>query len=131
MQLQQARVRLEQLDVQVLVVTFEGREEAREYIAETGLGWPLLVDADRSVYRAYGMHQAQWRHLWGWATMRAYWREARQGRLPLLPRADTAQQGGNVLVDPTGVVRLHHVGRGPADRPPVDELVAARLATHT
>ncbi len=122
---------MDQLDVQILVVTFEGREEAREYIAETGLAWPLLVDTDRSLYLAYGMHQAQLRYLWGWATMRAYWREARKGRLPRLPRADTAQQGGNVLVDPTGVVRLHHVGRGPADRPLVNELFAARLATHT
>jgi len=38
------------------------------------------------------------------------------------------QQGGNVLIDPNGIVRVHHVGRGPADRPSVDRLIAAVLS---
>ena len=111
-----------------LVVTFEPREAAREYVAETGLVWPLLVDTERALYGAYGMGQARWRHLWGFATMRAYWREARQGRFPRVPRADTGQQGGNVLIDPAGIVRLHHVGLGPADRPSVEDVLTVRRA---
>ena len=124
--MQQAREELDRLEVQTLVVTFEGPDEAREYLDETGLIWPLLVDTDRQLYRAYDMHKAKLRHLWGFATMRAYGREALQGRLPRLPRADTVQQGGNVLIDPAGVVRFHHVGSGPADRPTVERVVAAR-----
>jgi len=30
-----------------------------------------------------------------------------------------------VLIDPDGIVRLHHVGEGPADRPAVSDLLAA------
>ena len=105
-------------------MTFEDAAAARAYVAETGLRWPLLVDTDRRLYRAYGMQKARLRQLWGAATFRAYWREARLGRFPRLPRADTRQQGGNVLIDPGGVVRFHHVGRGPADRPPVATLLA-------
>ena len=126
LQLQQAREELDRLEIQTLVVTFEGRREAREYLDETGLIWPLLVDTDRQLYRAYDMHAARLRHLWGFATMRAYGREALRGRFPRIPRADTAQQGGNVLIDPAGVVRLHHVGSGPADRPTVATVLAAR-----
>ncbi len=126
LQLQQAREELDRLGVQTLVVTFEGREAAREYLEETGMFWPLLVDTGRRLYRAYDMHAARLRHLWGFATMRAYGREALRGRFPRIPRADTAQQGGNVLIDPAGVVRLHHVGRGPADRPTVASVLAAR-----
>ncbi len=126
LQLQQAREELDRLEIQTLVVTFEGRREAREYLDETGLIWPLLVDTDRQLYRAYDMHAARLRHLWGFATMRAYGREALRGRFPRIPRADTAQQGGNVLIDPGGVVRLHHVGSGPADRPTVATVLAAR-----
>ena len=37
-----------------------------------------------------------------------------------------AQQGGNVLIDPGGIVRCHHIGRGPADRPSVRVILAAR-----
>ena len=125
LQLQQAYRALDRFDVRPLVVTFESREAAREYVAETGLVWPLLVDTERALYGAYGMGQARWRHLWGFATMRAYWREARRGRFPRVPRADTGQQGGNVLIDPAGIVRLHHVGLGPADRPSIEDVLAA------
>ena len=123
--MQQACEELDRFEVQTLVVTFEGREEAREYLDGTGLIWPLLVDTERRLYRAYDMHAARLRHLWGFATMRVYGREALRGRFPRIPRADTAQQGGNVLIDPAGVVRLHHVGRGPADRPTVASVLAA------
>ena len=119
---------LERLEIQTLVVTFEGREAAHEYVDETGLIWPLLVDVERQLYRAYGMRAARLRHLWGFATMRAYGREALRGRFPRVPRADTVQQGGNVLIDSAGVVRLHHVGGGPADRPTVATVLAARAA---
>ena len=128
LQLRQAHRALDRFDVHPLVVTFEPREAAREYVAETGLVWPLLVDTERTLYGAYGMGQARWRHLWGSATMRAYWREARQGRFPRVPRADTGQQGGNVLIDPAGIVRLHHVGLGPADRPSVESVLTVRGA---
>ena len=124
--MQQAEDEFVRLGVQALAVTFEGAAAARAYVAETGLRWPLLVDAERRLYRAYGMRKARLRHLFGPATVRAYWREARRGRFPRLPRADTAQQGGNVLIDPAGLVRFHHVGRGPADRPPIRELLAVR-----
>ena len=127
--MQHARGELERLEVQTLVVTFEGQEEAREYLDETRLIWPLLVDTERQLYRAYDMRAARIRHLWGFATMRAYGREALRGRFPRVPRADTVQQGGNVLIDPAGVVRLHHVGSGPADRPTVAMVLAARVGT--
>ena len=128
LQLRHAQPTLDRLDVHPLVITFEGQQSAREYVAETHPPWPVLVDTDRRLYRAYAMDRVRWRHLWGWATMAAYWREARQGRFPRVPRADTVQQGGNVLIDPNGIVRVHHVGRGPADRPSVDWLIAAVLS---
>lgn len=126
--MQQAEEDLARLGVEPLAVTFEDAAAARAYVAETGLRWPLLVDTERRLYRAYAMRKARLRHLWGPATFRAYWREARRGRFPRLPRADTRQQGGNVLIDPDGLVRFHHVGLGPADRPAVESLLAARSA---
>ena len=124
--MQQAREELDRLEIRTLVVTFEGRQEAREYLDETGLTWPLLLDTERRLYRAYDMRAARLRHLWGFATIGAYCREAIHGRFPRLPRADTVQQGGNVLIDPDSVVRFHRVGSGPADRPTVATVLAAR-----
>ncbi len=105
------------------MVTFENDYFARQYAAETALAWPLLIDAERTVYRGYGMLAASWWDLWGPATWRAYLREILKGRRPQPAHGDIHQRGGDVLIDPAGIVRLHHVGRGPADRPAVGSIL--------
>jgi len=106
------------------VVTFEGGALARAYARDTGLPWPVLVDADRALYRAFGMERGRLRDIYGPAALLAYARLLLRGRRPRRSEADLLQLGGDVLVDPEGIVRLHHVGRGPADRPPVEALLA-------
>jgi hypothetical protein len=63
------------------------------------------------------------RELWGPATVLVYLRLMLRGRRLRLPTGDTAQLGGDVLIDPAGVVRVHHVGSGPADRPAIEALL--------
>lgn len=123
MQLHQADPTLRELDVRVVMVTFEGREAAIAYANETGVGYPILVDHDRTLYDAYGFRAARVRHLIGPTTFRAYAREALRGVWPRLPVADSTQQGGDVLVDPGGIVRFHHIGKGSGYRPPVDVIL--------
>lgn len=106
------------------VVTFENDFFARQYVAETGLDWPLLIDAGRELYQGYGMLKASWWDVWGVATWLAYLKELRQGRLPKKPTShDVYQRGGDVLIDPAGIVRLQHVGKGPADRPSIARIL--------
>lgn len=115
---------LDELRVKVCVVTFEAGSLATAYARETGLTWPLLVDADRALYRAYGMERGSaWEifgpaSLWKYATLLARGRRLRQ------PGSDIHQLGGDVLIDPEGTVRLHRVAAGPADRPSLGELLA-------
>ena len=112
--------------MRVLVVTFEPPAAAAAYLAETGCPWPIVADESRALYGAYAMRRAKLRHLVGPSTWAAYWREFRRGVLPRRPAADTFQQGGDVLIDPAGIVRLVHVGRGPGDRPTVERIVGLR-----
>lgn len=121
--MQRAERELDALAVRVLVVTFEPPSAARAYVAETKTRWPVLSDASRSLYRAYGMGRARWRHLLGPSAMLAYARELARGHLPRWPAGDPMQQGGDVLIDPGGIVRLAHVGAGPGHRPPVERLI--------
>ena len=127
--MQQAASTLAALDVRVLVVTFEPTAAAADYAAETGCPWPVVADESRALYGAYAMRRAKLRHLVGPSTWAAYWRELRRGVLPRRPAADTFQQGGDVLVDPAGIARFVHVGTGPGDRPAVERIVQARLAS--
>lgn len=101
------------------VVTFESAPSARRYVLETRLPWPLLIDESRVLYRSYGMFAASFWDVWGPSTWRVYLREVLRGQKLKKPTGDILQRGGDVLIDPAGIVRLHHVGRGPADRPAV------------
>jgi len=105
------------------VVTFENDVFARRYVADTSLSWPLLVDATRETYGRYGMLSASFWDIWGPATWWAYAKGLANGLKLRKSEGDAYQRGGDVLIDPSGIVRLHHVGVGPSDRPPVKAIL--------
>ena len=109
--------------VRIVVVTFENDFLARIYVEETGLSWPLLVDDTRETYRAYGMLSASFWDLWGPRTWWVYLKEILKGKRLKKSEGDISQRGGDVLIDPAGIVALHHVGAGPADRPAVKSIL--------
>lgn len=110
-------------NVRIAVVTFEAGLLARGYVEDNSLFWPLLVDDTRETYRNYGMLSASFWDVWGPKTWRAYLREIAKGRKLRKSEGDIFQRGGDVLIDPDGTVRLHHVGVGPGDRPSVKALL--------
>jgi hypothetical protein len=124
--LQQQQETLRDLGIQIAIVTFEPAPVARWYAAEMKFSWPVLIDRDRTLYHGYGMDRGRLRDIWGARTWIAYFKEFARGRLPKYSGADTRQLGGNVLIDPAGIVRFHHVGSGPADRPSVAAILEAR-----
>ncbi len=125
MQLQQYETDLARRNVKVVVVTFEAGFLARAYIEDTGLRWPLLIDTKRELYRAYGMLEAGFWDIWGPGTWWAYLKEFARLRFPGKSKGDISQRGGDVVVDQGGIVRLHHVGQGPGDRPSARSILAA------
>jgi hypothetical protein len=110
-------------NVKIAVVTFENNFLARSYVAETSLTWPLLVDDTRETYRKYGMLTASFRDIWGPKTWWVYLRLVLKGARLRKSEGDIFQRGGNVLIDPAGIVSLHHIGAGPADRPAIETIL--------
>jgi len=123
--LRQHAAEIESLGLKVLVVTFEAANVAADYVLETGLPWPLLLDPTRSLYTAYGMGRGRFWKIWGPATWWAYARLVARGERPRRPSGDVAQLGGDVLIDPAGRVAVLHAGEGPADRPLIPALLQA------
>jgi len=115
---------LEALNIQPVLVVFDPLPQARAYADETGLDWPILVDVERVLYRKYGMDHASFADLWGPRIWWAYLVEFARGQRPRRWGSDVSQRGGDLLIDPEGVVRLHHVGADPADRPDPKTLLA-------
>lgn len=95
------------------------------YVRETQLNWPLLIDESCELYRAYGMERESNWNVFGPASWGTYIRLLLKGRKLRKPSGDLNQIGGDVLVDPQGIVRLHYVSRNPADRPEVDAILTA------
>lgn len=121
--MRQFETELESLNVAVVIVTFQHGPIVDAYIRQTGVGWPVLRDPSLALYRAYGMNRGRWWHIFGPPAWWVYAKLLARGRRLRMPSADVTQLGGDVLVDPNGIVRLHHVGKGPADRPAVQSLV--------
>lgn len=124
------RDRLDELgEALVVLVTFTRQRNLRGYRGRLGLPYPVLSDEQRVAYRAYGLGRGAWWRVWGPATLRAYAGLVRRGARLRRPEEDTLQLGGDFVVGPDGRLLYTYRSRGPADRPPVDELVrAVRLA---
>lgn len=120
----QQKERVEQDNIEVLVITFEEEEHALNYQKEVQLGWPVVVDRTKKLYDYYGMAEAGFWDLWGFATWKAYFREILRGNMPRRSLGDIHQRGGDVLIDPEGKVRLHHISKGPADRPAIEGILS-------
>jgi hypothetical protein len=123
--LRQQSAELQRRGIDVAVVTFEELWRAEAYAEETQLLWPLLIDRQRQLFTAYGMERGTPQQVMGWTNWMSYIRLLLRGRRLRLPTNDVYQLGGDVLIDPQGIVRLHHISRGPADRPALSALLAA------
>lgn len=125
MQLRQQASRLDTLGIRVVVVTFDDSAMARTYVQQTELPWPMLCDKQRELYKAYGMERGDWWSIYGPASIWNYLKLIfGRGRRIQRPGRDFRQFGGNVLIDPNGIVRFHFVSQSPHDRPSVEELLA-------
>ena len=85
--------------------------------------WPLLRDADMQLYRRYGMHRGHWWDLFGPGSIWKYLKLIFSGHRPGQPGKDWQQLGGDILIDPDGIIRLHYVSETPHDRPDVDQIL--------
>lgn len=121
--MRQFQSELEQRSVDVKIVTFDDDFMGKAYVTQTRLSWPLLVDTDRSLYRAYGMGNAS---LWKLVRPSAIFRylgNIFRGNLPGKKGSDIHQLGGDVLINPQNQVCLHHISQHPHDRPSVSVIM--------
>ena len=121
--MRQRKAELHELGVQVAIVTFEGDRFARAYVSDTNLEWPVLIDSDRTLYGAYGMGRGRLWQIYSPATIASYLKLMIRGRRPRVATGDTYQLGGDVLIDPEGIIRILHVSEDPADRPEVEDIL--------
>lgn len=96
---------------------------ALAYVKETKLPWPLLQDTEQQLYNAYGMGRGSWWDIYGPVSVWNYLKLIFAGKGPGKPGRDWRQLGGDVLIAPDGIVRLHYVSADPHDRPTVESIL--------
>ena len=102
-----------------MIVTFESMQAASAYSRKSAITWPVIIDEQRHLYKRYRMYRASFWDIWGPSTWWVYFKQLLKGNLPQRASGDIHQRGGDVLIDDKGIIQLHHVGKGPADRPSV------------
>jgi alkyl-hydroperoxide reductase/thiol specific antioxidant family protein len=110
------------LNTEVLIISFGVERWARAWLRETEVPFPLLLDQDRRVYRAYGLERSALR-AWAPRVIWYYVRHLAGGRRLHPIEGDPHQLGGDFIIDRHGIVRLGHRERDPVDRPPVAGLL--------
>lgn len=88
-------------DAEVLAISSENREAGAIFKASFELPFPLLVDADLRIIRAYGVFHEN---------------EAK-GRLIARP--------ATFVLDANGIIRYRYIGQNAGDRPSADTILAA------
>ncbi len=114
---------LEALNTAVLIVTFQSGALAEAYVESHDFPWPVVKDETLALYHAYGMERGRWWEIWGPSSIWIYAKLLLRGRRAQSQQGDPRQLGGDVLIDPNGIVRMHYVGDGPADRPAIDSIL--------
>ena len=123
-----ARVRHRQREIAeanalIVVLAPEPVEQLATLARQEGWTGPILADAKRVAYHAFGLARLPWYRVYTLKAMLMYLGFFLRGRRPGHAGQDIMQQGGDFIVDGGGIVRLAHAGKSSDDRPPVDGLI--------
>lgn len=117
--------RITATDARVLFVVHDEPEAIRDMmLAELEVPYPVLVDADRTAYDAWGLGRISWSKLWLDPNMWKQYASAMLGDGERIRGSgkDTRQLGGDFIVDRDGIV-IYSRPQERDDRPAVGKLV--------
>ncbi|MBN1666066.1 MAG: AhpC/TSA family protein [Anaerolineales bacterium] len=120
----------EQTNTQVLIITFGTLLGAESWLKETCSSFRLLLDPERKVYQAYGLERSLLRS-WNLRTIWTYGKLLASGRKWRGIQGDSAQLGGDFIIDSLGKIHLAYRSYDPTDRPSVQHLLAIMRSIHS
>jgi len=111
----------------VALIIFTDARNLTAYTKRNEFPFPVLVDPDRSTYRAFGLGRGTVWRVWGIKAAMRYLQILVTNGLSGLrrPTEDTLQLGGDFIISSDGTLAYGFWGDGPDDRPSVDQLVDA------
>ena len=121
-QLCQRADEIQALNTRVLIITFGTLPAAQSWINETCSTFRVLLDDKRVAYRAYKLERSYLRS-WGLKPMLRYAQLLSNGRKWRGIQGDSAQLGGDFIVDSNGVTRFAYRSHDPTDRSSAEDII--------
>ena len=116
------KTEIEVRNTQVTVISFGSPALAHNWIEETRSSFQFLIDRERNAYRAFGLESSLIR-AWSPKTWFAYARLMAKGWKWRGILGDSAQLGGDFIIDQQGIIRMAHRSNDPTDRPKPEEII--------
>ena len=118
----QHREELKQLNVAVLLISFGPQENAKDWLEEICPSFQLLLDPERTTYHTYNLKHS-WPSSWNLKTLMYYARALFGGREWRGIIGDSAQLGGDFIINQDRSLLLEYRSKEATDRPQVSELL--------
>lgn len=112
----------------ILIVSFGERSGALKWIEQTDCPFEMVLDSRRKIYHAFGLTRSVYK-VWSIESLVYYAEQLVAGRD--LPKPfenihdDPNQMGGDFILTSQGVIKLSYCSKSSADRPSVNQLLAA------
>lgn len=113
---------LKGLNTRVAVISFGTIPGAKAWVQETAVPFDFFLDPQLKAYQAYGLDRSLIRS-WGPKVWFTYARLLLSGRRWRGVQGDSAQLGGDFIVDKNGIICLAYRSHDPTDRPSVSQLL--------
>jgi peroxiredoxin len=112
----------EELNTRVAIISFGTFPGAKIWLHETAVPFEFFLDPQRKAYQAYGLERSLIRS-WGPKIWLTYARLLLSGCRWRGIQGDSAQLGGDFVVDKNGIIRLAYRSHDPTDRPSFDKIL--------
>ena len=122
-QLRQSGETIKDLSTQVAIISFGTFPGTRDWLQETPVQFEFFLDPQRKTYQAYGLEYSLTRS-WGPKVWFTYARLLLSGHRWRGIQGDSAQLGGDFIVDGNGIIRLAYRSYDPTDRPSIDRIIS-------
>lgn len=119
---------LDSLGVVVLLISFSSLKYGKRWLGDVCADFELLIDRAKQTYRAYGLSRSLIK-AWGPKNLRRHAQLIKAGRKFSGIQGDSAQMGGDFVIDSAGIIRYAYKSRDPTDRPSAENLLAVLLET--
>lgn len=113
---------INELNTRVGIISFGTFPGARAWLQETAVPFDFFLDPKLKAYKAYGLERSLIRS-WGPKVWFTYARLMLSGHRWRGIQGDSAQLGGDFIIDKNGIVRLADPSHDPTDRPSVSQLL--------